>query len=172
METRAKDGRRLPKGKAAGCGYNGVNPAKLKSPRRELYFQSWTPEELEKRIEEYFDEQERQEKPPTVSGLGWWIGIDRNHLLQYAKSEDPERQRWSGPIRAAYRRIEGYLESQLCKQTGQVAGVQFVLKNNFGWQDRQEIELSAHRVESLSDEELRAEIQRLQLPGGGPGEGE
>ena len=169
METKKKGTKNLRRPAVPGCGYNGLNPAELKSPRRELYFADWSLEELEKRIEEYFQEQERQEKPLTVSGLAWWLGIDRSNLLQYAKDDGngaDARKPWHYAIRAAWRRVEAYLEEQLYKQTGQVAGIQFGLKNNYGWQDRQEIELSAQRVENLSDEELRAEIQRLQLPAG------
>ena len=163
MRDKGKDGRRLPSGAADGCGYNCVNFGELDSPRRGLFFAGIPVEELEAAIEEYFREQERQEKPPTIAGLGWWLGCARKTLCDYARLERDSYEPWSFPIQQAYRRIEAYLECQLCKQTGQTSGLQFVLKNNFGWQDKQEIELSASRVENLSDEELQAEIARLQL---------
>ena len=173
METKKKGTRNTKRPSKPGCGYNGKNPAELKSPRRKLALADWSVTELEAAIEEYFEAQERKGEPPTVSGLGWWLGLGRKNLLNYTRDSGHDadaRKPWRSSILAAYQRIEGYLEEQLCKPTGQVAGVQFVLKNNYGWQDRQEIELSAQRVESLSDEELRAEIQRLQLPAGDGGE--
>jgi len=163
MRDKGKDGRRLPSGAADGCGYNRVNPGELDSPRRGLFFADISPEELEHRIENYFETCERKEAPPTVSGLGWWLGCARSTICDYARLKRESYEPWAFPIQQAYRKIEAYLEGQLCKQTGQVAGLQFVLKNNFGWQDKQEFELSTSRVENLSDEELQAEIARLQL---------
>ena len=46
-----------------------------------------TPEELEKRIEEYFEYAKDNKEVPTVSGLAWFLGTNRQCLLRYQEED-------------------------------------------------------------------------------------
>lgn len=88
--------------------------------------------ELEEKISEYFKECDSSGKPYTLSGLAVFIGVDRKTLLNYSKDE-----RFFPAIKKAKAACEAYAEERLYGK-GQVAGVIFSLKNNFGWTDSQE----------------------------------
>jgi hypothetical protein len=73
--------------------------------------------------------------------------MTRQGLLDYqAKSEE-----FSDTITRAKTRIEMYAEEQLFRNQGKTNGVQFNLKNNFNWKDKQEIE---HDVNNISSVEI------------------
>lgn len=112
-----------------------------------------SPEELAKRIDEYFHycdthttievmkNGERVEvpdpKPYTVSGLAYYLGTTRRTLLDYEAKNDE----YFHTIRAAKAKIEAFVEESLW--TPKIAqGVVFNLKNNFGWKEQQDINMS------------------------------
>lgn len=107
-------------------------------------------EELQKRIDEYFEECEGKlltapdgtpvltkwgqeiylgKKPPTITGLALHIGLaSRQALLNYQG-----RPEFNDAITRAKSRVEAYAESRLYDKEGS-SGAQFNLKNNFkGW---------------------------------------
>jgi len=47
-----------------------------------------TPEELEKRIEEYFKYAKENNEVPTVSGLAWYLDTNRQCLLRYQEDDN------------------------------------------------------------------------------------
>lgn len=101
------------------------------------------PAEMEARIDEYFADEGKER--PTVSGLCYFLGFtDRHALAEYEKREE-----FSATVKKARMRIENALETHL--YTGQVAGVIFNLKNNFGWKDKQvqEIEVPEETRKAL-----------------------
>lgn len=115
--------------------------------------------EMQKLINEYFDScfiqeeteegevYQKQIRPFTVTGLAYSLGMTRQGLLDYqAKSEE-----FSDTITRAKTRIEMYAEEQLFRNQGKTNGVQFNLKNNFNWKDKQEIE---HDVNNISSVEI------------------
>jgi len=104
-------------------------------------------EELEKAIEAYFEETEIREKPYTMSGLAYYLDMNRQTLLNYSKEEV-----YFGTIKRARDRVELWWEENL--QGNSVAGTIFNLKNNFGWKDKVEQE---HTVDS-KDQTHRIEI--------------
>lgn len=91
-----------------------------------------TPEELQLKIDDYFKMCEEKKKPLTVSGLAVWIGLSRAELIAYQKSDD-----FNEILKKAKNMCESFLEQQL-HNSGQVAGLIFILKNCYGWRDRQE----------------------------------
>lgn len=106
-----------------------------------------TPEELEEQIESYF----RKGGPayidmgddnfmyaPTMAGLALHLGVDRKTVTNYA-----HKDQFFPAIKRARARVEVALEQRLYGNN--VTGVIFNLKNNFGWQDKQEID-NTHRV--------------------------
>ncbi len=95
-------------------------------------------EALEKKVNEYFDSpdayMDTPEGPvfaPTMSGLALYLDMDRRSLTNYAN-----RDEFFPTIKKARARVEQHLERKL--YGGQVAGVIFNLKNNFGWMDKLE----------------------------------
>jgi hypothetical protein len=90
---------------------------------------------LRRHIDKYFATKDDEKRPYTLSGLAYELGIDRQTLLNYAK-----RDMFFGTIKKARERIEISWEERLARQTGNVAGVIFHLKNNFGYKDKSETE--------------------------------
>lgn len=87
-------------------------------------------EELERVIQLYFDACDRQERPYTVSGLAFAVGMTRDQLIKYQ-----ERPEFMDTIKNAKQKVAVYVEEQLYRKSGSVTGIIFSLKNNFGWKD-------------------------------------
>lgn len=73
---------------------------------------------------------------PSVIGMCLFLGLHKETLRLYEKEE-----KYFATIKSAKHKIEKYLESELFRGQGQVTGIIFNLKNNFGWVDKQEIEM-------------------------------
>lgn len=111
-----------------------------------------TREELQAAIDDYFDELDGHNaamvlakvdnnyRPYTISGLAYSIDLTRQGLIEYSQKKSGE---YSDTIRKAKARIERFNEEQLYRN-GQVTGTIFNLKNNFGWKDKTEQELSGN----------------------------
>lgn len=72
--------------------------------------------------------------PPSVSGLCLYLGIDRSTWQNY-RTDFPE------VTEEARARIEVYLEGELLTREKSVQGIIFNLQNNYGWRQKQEVEL-------------------------------
>lgn len=102
-----------------------------------------TVEELETKIDEYFASDDARIQlgegesvfAPTVSGLAMYLDIDRKTLTNYA-----HRGEFFPTIKKARARIEQHLEQRLYGNN--VTGVIFNLKNNYGWADKVETEVT------------------------------
>jgi hypothetical protein len=77
-----------------------------------------------------------QIRPLTITGLALALDMDRDSLLNY--QEDPN---FFGTIKKAKMRIHNFAEEQLFTNRN-AAGVIFNLKNNYGWKDKNETELT------------------------------
>lgn len=99
------------------------------------------PDELQKRIDEYFDSNEKY----TICGLAYDLGFEsRQSFYDYEK-----RDKFSYIIKRARLRIEGYYESLLGKPGG-AGGPIFALKN-MGWTDKQEYKVDMPQFDRLPD---------------------
>lgn len=107
-----------------------------------------TEEELKRGIDKYFQECDEKEKPYTMSGLAYSLGIDRSTLVRYG-----DRDSFANLIKQAKQRIEAQLEENALVGKGNSVFTIFNLKNNYGWRDSVEVtdnrELS--KVEELLD---------------------
>lgn len=74
-----------------------------------------------------------EQQPYTVSGLARALGISRETLVQYKKSD-----RFSDSVLLAYDRCHEWAEKALYSKSA--TGAAFSLKNNWGWRDKQEID--------------------------------
>lgn len=121
------------------------------------------PEDMQKLIVEYFNECEAEGKKPTVSGLGYILGLTRRQILEYencidndnvfARFDDSVKLRFRNTIKDAKAFIENCLEDKLINGNTTPIGLIFALKNNYGWVDKQEIEQTNKNIEiTLEDE--------------------
>ncbi len=100
-----------------------------------------TVEQLETAIDHYFavdayvGEDDERRYLPTMSGLGVSLGVDRQTIINYGKKDE-----FFGTVKAARAKVEAFLEQRLYGNT--VTGVIFNLKNNFGWKDKSEQEIT------------------------------
>jgi hypothetical protein len=85
--------------------------------------------------EEYLYTRISNQKPYTITGLAVALDTSRETLLDYQ-----EREEFSDTIKKAKARIHAFAENRLFENNP--TGVIFNLKNNFGWKDRTETELS------------------------------
>ena len=115
------------------------------------------PEDMQKIIVEYFNECAAEGKKPTVSGLGYVLGLSRKQLLEYENCIDKENvfDRFDDSIKLGFRNtikdakrfIESCLEDKLINGTTTPIGLIFALKNNYGWVDKQEIVNTENKIE-------------------------
>ena len=123
------------------------------------------PEDMQKIIVKYFNECEAEGKKPTVSGLGYVLGLSRRQILEYencidndnlfARFDDSVKLGFHNAIKDAKRFIENCLEDKLINGTTTPIGLIFALKNNYGWVDKQEVEQTNKtiRIDIDDDEE-------------------
>jgi hypothetical protein len=88
------------------------------------------------KIDSYFAECFANEKPPTVSGLAYALGMSRQALCDYS-----HKDQFLDTLKKARQRVEIALEERL--DAAAPAGAIFNLKNNFGWKDQQAVDLSS-----------------------------
>lgn len=107
---------------------------------------------MQQKINNYFEECNKDNEPYTVTGLCLALDICRDTLAEYAKNEE-----FSDTIKKAKLKVENYLEKHLITDSS-TTGIIFNLKNNFGWKDKQELAHSGsinNPFEGMSTEELR-----------------
>jgi len=107
-----------------------------------------TVEELQTKVDEYFDKQEKENKPLTMSGLALSLDIDRKTLLNYSN-----REKYFPTIKKAREKVEEWVETKL--YSNNVTGAIFNLKNNFDWKDKKELDLG-----NKDDKPLKVEITK------------
>ena len=104
-----------------------------------------TVKELEKKIDAYFDEEKN--RPYTITGLAVWLDCDRKTLTNYE-----EKDKFFPTIKRAKTRIEAEIEKGALLGFYNVTFSIFNMKNNFGWQDKQEIDTTkTNRIEIIND---------------------
>ena len=88
-------------------------------------------------------------RPPSVSGMCLYLGIDRSTWQNYCDRElHPEFQAVTEKTRA---RMEWFLEEQLLLRHKGIQGVIFSLQNNYGWKQKQEVELGEATRKTAED---------------------
>lgn len=93
------------------------------------------PNVMQKAIDDYFSECEKNEKPKTIMGLALALDMCRDSLCEYEKNGV-----FSDIIKKAKARVIQDVESRLF--TGNPAGAIFWLKNHAGYRDKAEVEHS------------------------------
>ena len=98
-----------------------------------------TAEEMQKKIDEYFMQCDKEKRPYTVTGLALALDLDRKALISYGENE-----KFSNTIKKAKAKVERWLEENLISGQGNAVGIIFNLKNNYGYKDRQEIDANVN----------------------------
>lgn len=106
------------------------------------------PKEMQRIIQEYFDECIDNKECPTVTGLAYVLGTNRQGLLRYENNEECDwLKQYDKSVRDAFRDtikdaksfIESCYESSMVNGKANVIASIFTLKNNYGWVDKQEV---------------------------------
>lgn len=111
-------------------------------------------EEMQGKIDAYFDDCIKNERPYTITGLALALDTTRDLLLDYQTKDE-----YSDTIKKAKLRCENYAEEFLFKGKNVVGSI-FNLKNNYKWVDQQVIKNETTTAE-LSDEEMDKRIKEL-----------
>jgi hypothetical protein len=114
----------------------GVNMAEKHAGGRPPLFK--TKEELQEKLDAYKQYLLETGKPPTIAGLAYYTGIDRQTIYNYS-----EKDEFFGIIKEFRNFVMmNYEELAIDKGNG---GIVFLLKN-YGYTDRQELEHSGEIV--------------------------
>ena len=108
-------------------------------------------EEVEEKINAYFNYCEEKEKPYTMSGLAYYLGISRQTLVNYSNQDQ-----FFDTIKKARDRVQMQLEENALSNKANPTFTIFNLKNNFDWKDSNEVKTN---VEITKVDELLNEIK-------------
>ena len=103
-------------------------------------------EELQEKIDAYKEYLETSGKPPTIAGLAYYTGIDRQTLYNYK-----EKDEFFGTIKRFVNWILSTYEEQAVEKGN--AGIIFLMKN-YGYTDKQQVETTGEitlKVKSPED---------------------
>lgn len=100
-------------------------------------------EEVKEKINAYFNYCEEKEKPYTMSGLAYYLGISRQTLVNYSNQDQ-----FFDTIKKARDRVQMQLEENALSNKANPTFTIFNLKNNFDWKDK--IEHSSSEVENIN----------------------
>ena len=89
-----------------------------------------TQDDLKKGIDDYFEKCDHDNRPYTMSGLAYHLGIDRRTLVNYGNQD-----LFFSQIKEAKERIQAQLEENALIGKGNAVFTIFNLKNNYGWKD-------------------------------------
>ena len=123
------------------------------------------PEQVSKRLNEYFQIHADNDMKPTVAGMGMALGLDRRRLWEI-KTDNEKAMNLptltSDYIKKAYKLMENLWENYM--QNGKINPVSgiFLGKNNFGYQDKTEYVLTPNS--NNSDDYNAEDIKKRYLP--------
>lgn len=109
-------------------------------------------ETLKKGIDKYFQECDKKQRPYTMSGLAYSLGIDRVTLINYGKKD-----LFFTLIKEAKDKVQAQLEENALMGKGNATFTIFNLKNNYGWRDTVEVD---NKNELSKLDELLGEIRK------------
>ena len=111
--------------------------------------------EVEEKINAYFNYCEEKEKPYTMSGLAYYLGISRQTLVNYSNQDQ-----FFDTIKKARDRVQMQLEENALSNKANPTFTIFNLENNFDWKDNNEVKTN---VEITKVDELLNEIKNSSL---------
>ena len=118
------------------------------------------PEEVKYRINQYFNICIEDDMKPGVAALAVSFGLDRRDLWRYREGQIGKNPEVRDLLKRACHLVETQMESYM--QNGKINPVSgiFLMKANFGYEDKQTIEVRQKPEEiPATDEELRLKYQ-------------
>ena len=122
------------------------------------------PEAVQKRLNDYFGYMASQDAKPTVAGMAMALGMDRRRLWEIktgnyhtSKSLEDLPKEVTDLIKKAYSLMEYLWENYMVNgKINPVTGI-FLGKNNFGYQDKQEMVLTPNtqNESDFNEDDLR-----------------
>lgn len=107
-------------------------------------------DELQMRINEYFDYMYKEGRPYTISGLALWLGVTTKTLRSWEK--DYGDTIYTDIIKFAKQRVENYAEESLYDNR-KTSGAKFVLENYFDLAEKHEVETNVNvKLEDVLDD--------------------
>lgn len=107
-------------------------------------------DELQMRINEYFDYMHKEGRPYTISGLALWLGVTTKTLRSWEK--DYGDTIYTDIIKFAKQRVENYAEESLYDNR-KTSGAKFVLENYFDLAEKHEVETNVNvKLEDVLDD--------------------
>jgi len=100
-------------------------------------------EEVEEKINAYFNYCEEKEKPYTMSGLAYYLEVSRQTLVNYSYKDE-----YFDTIKKARDKVQMQLEENALSNKANPTFTIFNLKNNFDWKDK--IEHSSSEIENIN----------------------
>lgn len=107
-------------------------------------------EEVEEKINAYFNYCEEKEKPYTMSGLAYYLEVSRQTLVNYSYKDE-----YFDTIKKARDKVQMQLEENALSNKANPTFTIFNLKNNFDWKDKMEVE----KTDMTKVDELLKEIK-------------
>lgn len=112
----------------------------------------YTPLTMKNKIIDYFATIQAKNRPPTISGLMTHLKMHRDQFYTYANY--PE---FKDIMEQTRNMMENWYEESLVLGKYNGSGIQFALKNRFGWTDTQTI----RHEEVVDEKQLIAKIESL-----------
>lgn len=111
-------------------------------------------EELENAIEAYFEKCDNGMKngepfptPYTLEGLAAELEMDRHTLLTYGKEES--HKEFHATVKKAKHKVLANLSERMLNGDNSTAGSIFLLKNNYGYSDKTEQEVTSKNITTV-----------------------
>jgi hypothetical protein len=111
-------------------------------------------EEVKERTITYLDICEQNDMKPSVAGYALALGIDRVNLWRIVTGATVKPAEVRNVLKRAYDLLNAQMEDYM--QNGKINPVSgiFLMKNAWGYKDKQEIEVSANTEQTATPEEL------------------
>lgn len=120
--------------------------------------------QVKQRIEEYFMHCIQDDMKPTVVGCSAALGIDRHTFNDWCKG-NTRAATHTATVKKAKEILENMMENYMLNgKINPVSGI-FLLKNNFGYQDKQEVVLTPNNP--LGDYQTQEELAKRYAQGVG-----
>lgn len=124
-------------------------------------------DEVQKRIRLYFQIAEEDDMKPAVTGLALALGIDRKNLWAYRIGQIGKNEEVRNSLKKACAILDQMMNDYM--QNGKINPVSgiFLMKNNFGYTDKQEVEVVSKSVfgeDAESIKQLESKYAESALP--------
>lgn len=118
-------------------------------------------EELQKRCEQYFFKCAEDDMKPSVAGFALAIGLDRRRLQDVVAGRIAIPNDNREVLNRYYTALNALMEDYVMNNKIQVVGGIFLLKNNFGYKDQQEVVFNGAQENNVSEDALLEEANLL-----------